>query len=84
MNDNAIKWDIRLDGRSWKGDEGYNKLKLITANIEMYHGKAFISQKQRLMMLGMLLENVGIRKAIRFGDIELWKKAVSEFEADYA
>ena len=40
----------------------------------------FGSDRERLIVLGMLLENLGIDRAIRFGKIEDWKAAVEDLE----
>ncbi|MDI6759438.1 MAG: hypothetical protein QMD05_01300 [Candidatus Brocadiaceae bacterium] len=75
-----IKWDIRHKGHAWKGEAAKERLKLIPEKIEMFQGKLFWSDKERLNMLGLLLENVGIDKAIRFGEPKMWREAVAELE----
>ncbi|HHT9154327.1 MAG TPA: hypothetical protein ACFYD5_00785 [Candidatus Tripitaka sp. YC43] len=75
-----IKWNIRHKGYAWKGEEAKERLKLIPEKIEMLQGKLFWSDKERLNMLGLLLENVGIDKAIRFGEPKIWREAITELE----
>jgi hypothetical protein len=43
-------------------------------------GGIFDSERQRLTVLAMLLENLGIDMAIQFGKLEDWKAAVAERE----
>jgi hypothetical protein len=66
----AVIWDIRRAGRAWQGEEGVEK-------IEMVRGRLFWSDEDRLTMLGLLLENVGIDAAVRLGDAREWKAAVA-------
>jgi hypothetical protein len=40
----------------------------------------FASDRQRLIVLGMLLENLGIDRAIRYGKLEDWKAAIADLE----
>ena len=40
----------------------------------------FSSDRERLNVLGMLLENLGIDRAIRFGKLEDWKAAIEDLE----
>jgi hypothetical protein len=40
----------------------------------------FASDQERLDVLGMLLENLGIDRAIRFGKLEDWKAAIADME----
>jgi hypothetical protein len=44
----------------------------------MYQGKLFWSEEDRVNLLGLLLENVGVDQAVRLGDPEVWKAAVAE------
>jgi hypothetical protein len=44
--------------------------------IEMVSGKLFYNDEQRLMMLGMLLENLGVDAAVRMGDPNIWREAI--------
>lgn len=66
----AVIWDIRRAGRAWQGEEGVER-------IEMVRGRLFWSDEDRLTMLGLLLENVGIDAAVRLGDAREWKAAVA-------
>jgi len=41
-------------------------------------GQAFFDDTQRLTLLALLLENVGVDQAVRLGDPEVWRAAVRE------
>ncbi len=76
----GIRWDIRREGRSWEGDEAWERYQLTPEKTEMTDGKLYWDDEERLTMLGLLLENVGIDKAIRLGDPQLWREAIAELE----
>ena len=40
----------------------------------------FGSDRQRLIVLGMLLENLGIDRVVQFGRLEDWKAAIEDRE----
>lgn len=75
-----IKWDIRLEGRAWKENEIRERLDLIPEKFEIYRGKLFWNEKDRLSLLAMLLENVGVRKVVRLGNTQIWPEAIGELE----
>ena len=76
----GIRWDIRREGRSWEGDEAWERYQLTPEKTEMTDGKLYWDDEERLTMLGRLLENVGIDKTIRLGDPRLWREAIAELE----
>jgi hypothetical protein len=76
----AINWDIHLEGHAWSAEELRSRYDLIPEKIELIQGKLFWSEEARLNMLGLLLENVGVEKAIRLGDPKVWQKAISQLE----
>ena len=47
----------------------------------MVEGKLFWSEEDRVNMLGLLLENVGADRAVRLGDPEVWRAAVSRLSS---
>lgn len=73
----SVVWDIRRAGRAWQGEEGMARYQLAPEKIEMVRGRLFWSDEDRLTMLGLLLENVGIDAAVRLGDPNEWKAAVA-------
>jgi hypothetical protein len=72
----GIRWDIRREGHAW-GAEALDRLELAPEKLEMIAGKLYWDDEERLTMLGLLLENVGIDKAIRLGDPRLWREAIA-------
>ena len=70
-------WDIRAKGRAWASGEGMDRYALAPEKIEMVKGKLFWSERERLNMLGLLLENVGAEKAVTLGDSSVWIAAVA-------
>ena len=72
-----IQWDIRREGRAW-GEEALDRYSLAPEKIEMVRGKILGTEEDRLMMIGLLLENVGVDKVVRLGDPHVWRTAVAE------
>jgi hypothetical protein len=74
-----MKFDIQRQGRKWSQNEIKEKYHtLCPEKIELIKGRMFWSDEQRLNMLALLLENVGMDAAVRLGDPELWKQAIDE------
>jgi len=53
----------------------------VPEKIEFVNG-ILASEEERLIVLGMLLENLGIDRAIRFGKTEDWKAAIADLEKE--
>lgn len=45
--------------------------------IELIDGKLFGTEGDRLRMLGLLLENVGLLPAVRLAPLERWREALA-------
>ncbi len=73
-----VEWDIRREGHAWDGTIARPRRHLAPEKIELAYGQLFYSETERLTMLALLLENVGVDKAVRFGDPALWRAAVAE------
>ena len=73
-----VDWDIRREGRPWVGDEALERLELTPEKFEMSRGRLFWDDDERLLVLGLLLENCGVDAAVRLGDPEVWRAAVAE------
>jgi hypothetical protein len=74
-------WDIRREGRRWTREEFDQRLREAPEKIE-FVGGIFSSERERLAVLGMLLENLGIDKVIRFGSLADWKAAIAALEQE--
>jgi hypothetical protein len=72
-------WDIRREGRRWTNEEFDQRTYVAPEKIEYVDG-IFASERQRLIVLGMLLENLGIDRVVRFGRLEDWKAAIADLE----
>lgn len=72
-----VEWDIRRKGRRWN-QEAMSRYGMTPEKIEMIRGRLFWSPEERLTMLALLLENVGVDRAVRLGDPEVWKAAVAK------
>jgi hypothetical protein len=74
-----IKWDIHRKGRLWSHEEFDERIYQAPEKIEYVDG-IFASDRERLNVLGMLLENLGIDKVVRFGKLDDWKAAIADLE----
>lgn len=82
LNDEGFdpaEWRIGREGREWNGEEFDKRIYQAPEKIE-YVGGIFIDERQRLTVLAMLLENLGIDKAVQLGNPEDWKAAISELK----
>jgi hypothetical protein len=70
------EWDIRRERRRWTRVEVNRRLYQAPEKIE-FAGGIFNNDRERLTVLGMLLENLGIDTAVRFGKPEDWEAAIA-------
>lgn len=70
------RWVIGREGRAW-GREAMSRYALTPEKIEMVGGKLLWSEDERLTLLALLLENVGVDRAVRLGDPAVWRAAVA-------
>jgi hypothetical protein len=78
-----IAWDIRREGRSWTPEEFTARVdRLLGVELEVSRGKLFGSEETRRLILGMLLENVGMDAVVQLGDLARWKEAVFTAEQE--
>ena len=77
MDMEDVQWDLRPEGRAWQGSEAMARYQLSPEKIELIEGRIFGTEHDRIMMLGLLLENVGVDQAVRIGDPEVWRAAVA-------
>ncbi len=75
-----IDWDIRRKGRPWKLKNVRDRYDLAPEKIELIAGKIFGTERDRVVMLGLLLENVGVDKAVRLGDPAIWREAMAHLD----
>lgn len=70
-------WEIGRKGRAWRSGEGLERFYLALEKIEMVGGKLFNNDRERLVVLGLLLENMGTEAAVRLGAPDAWREAVA-------
>jgi hypothetical protein len=73
-------WNIQREGRSWNREEWQSRRELCPEKIEMIQLKLFWSDEERIAMLGLLLENLGVDSAVRLGDPKVWRDAIAALE----
>ena len=78
-----IAWDVQREGRAWTPEEfNVRADRLLGVELDVSAGKLFGSEKTRRLILGMLLENVGMDAVVRLGDLARWKEAVAAAERE--
>ena len=71
------RFDIRRQVRSWSGEEVKDRLRRLgECQIEVSDGRLFFDEFQRRMLLGMLLENVGLDAALDLAELTLCRQAL--------
>jgi hypothetical protein len=73
-------WDIRREGRPWTPDEWRSRRELCPEKIELIQARLFWCDEYRIAMLGLLLENLGVDRAVRLGDQQVWRDAIAALE----
>ena len=76
-----MTFDIRREGRRWSREEIDTHYRMAPEKIELINGMLFGTETDRLVMLGLLLENLGLDKAVQFGDPEVWRAAITARDA---
>lgn len=71
-----VSWDIRRQGRAWNPEEAPGRYQLTPERLEMIDGRLLWDEAGRILLLGLLLENVGADQAVRLGDPAVWREAV--------
>lgn len=73
------EFDIRREGRRWSREEFARKWRPhpeVPEKLEYFDGKVFLSEGQRLTMLGWMLEQLGADVAVGLGHPKVWREAV--------
>jgi hypothetical protein len=70
-------WRIGRGGQPWPHEDAIERFYLAPRKIEMCDAMLFFTEAQRLTMLALLLENVGVDQAVRLGDPDVWRAAVA-------
>jgi hypothetical protein len=74
----AVPWDIRNESRPWTREEIQSRYLRMMMDLkdELSQGKLYNLEGTRMLVLGLLLENQGLDKAVRLGRIEDWELAI--------
>ena len=77
---NEIAWELRPEGYPWDTEDGHclRRFYMTPHKNELIEGKLYWTEEDRLFMLALLLENVGVDQAVRIGDPAVWKAAVAQ------
>ena len=72
------RFAIHRLGRAWVPEEAQQRLRRLgDCRLEVHDGRLFADEFQRRLVLGMLLENVGLDAAIELAGPGLWRQALS-------
>jgi hypothetical protein len=71
-----VDWKVNGNGYGW-AEQAMQRYDLTPEKIEMMGGKLCGTEADRLRLLGLLLENCGAEIAVRYGDPEVWRRAVA-------
>ena len=72
------RFAIHRHGRAWVAEDARERMRRLgDCKIEVCDGRLFVDEFQRRMVLGMLLENVGLDAAIELAGPGLWRQALS-------
>jgi hypothetical protein len=84
-----IAWDqppdpglfvIGLEGRRWNVDRFHALDNVLPEKFELIDGKLFWSERERIGLLGAMLEQVGLAKAVTLAPKELWLQALAQLD----
>lgn len=76
------EWDIRREGRSWHPGELRTRYEALPEmKFEVIDGQLLWTDDERLALLALLLEAVGVDRAVRLGDPRVWREAIADLEA---
>ena len=73
-------FDIGLEGRTWNVTRYYELDSVLPEKMELIGGKLFWSERERLGMLSAMLEQVGLREAVKLAPRELWLEALRQLD----
>jgi hypothetical protein len=77
-----MQWDIRREPRRWSNDEIRSRLELTPEHFEVFDGEMLFTEQDRVNLLGVVLEQVGIDAALRLAPNKLWREALDTYEQE--
>jgi len=75
-----VRWDIHREGREWTPEEWRLRRELTPNKNELIRGRLYWNDEDRLNMLALLLENIGVDRAVRMGDPRVWREAIAALD----
>lgn len=72
-----VAWDIQRAGRAWATEEMWQRIELRSEKLEVIDGKILWDDEERVLLLGLLLEDLGADRAVRLGSAQVWRDAVA-------
>ena len=75
-----VAWDLRPEGYPWDTEDSHclRRYHMAPHKNELIDGRLYWTEEDRLFMLALLLENVGVDQAVHIGDPAVWKAAVAQ------
>ena len=73
-------FDIGVEGRRWTVHRFHELDDVLPEKMELIDGKLFWIERERMGMLGAMLEQVGLAKAVTLAPKELWLQALEQLE----
>jgi hypothetical protein len=75
-----VQWDIRREGRSWSPEEWDARRELTPEKFELWRGKLFWREEDRLAVVALMIENLGVDRVVRLGDPQVWREAIAALD----
>ena len=73
-------FNIGIEGRRWTVHRYHELDDVLPEKMELLDGWLFYGERERLGMLGAMLEQVGLAKAVTLAPKELWLQALARLE----
>lgn len=73
-------FDIGLEGKRWTVKRFHELDDVLPEKFELIDGKLFWSERERLGLLGAMLEQIGLAKAVTLAPKALWMQALEQLE----
>lgn len=77
-----MDWDIQVEGRAWRGSEAHDRYDRAPEKLELIEGRLCWTDEERLTLLALLLENVGLNQAVRLAPAERWRVALRNLQRE--
>ncbi len=71
------EWPVERTPKRFSGDEFSAMVDRFPARVDCCDGMIGENHQQRLLMLAILIENVGIDEVVKIGPLQLWIDAVN-------